>query len=91
MKELLKILKASEEGRRFEYKKPITRQSKYLGVNWDINKNKWEATIYHEGKRIYVGGFKNDRKAHEAIKKKRIELKIPYKHNNEIAKIKKSK
>ena len=75
-----------------KYKKRVAeKQSKYVGVGWSVNTKKWRATIYHGGKMIYVGDFKSDRKAHEAIKKKRIELKIPYNHNHEIKKIRKSK
>tara|TARA_R110000765_G_scaffold152537_1_gene255341 strand:+ start:214 stop:486 length:273 start_codon:yes stop_codon:yes gene_type:complete len=90
MKELNKILKAIKEGGRLEHKKQITKQSKYVGVSWDINAKKWQATIYHDAKSIYVGGFRNERNAHEAIKEKRIELKIPNR-KRKMKRIRKSK
>ena len=88
MKEVFRIIKAINEGKCLKQDKPITKQSKYVGVCWDINKNHWQAVIHHKSKIIHVGTFKNDREAHEAIKKKRVELKIPYKHNNEVKKLK---
>tara|TARA_R110001632_G_scaffold55096_1_gene134930 strand:+ start:468 stop:743 length:276 start_codon:yes stop_codon:yes gene_type:complete len=88
MKEVFRIIKAINEGKCLKQDKPITKQSKYVGVCWNIRSNKWRASIYHKSKIIYVGDFKNDREAYEAIKKKRVELKIPYKHNNEVKKLK---
>ena len=43
--------------------------SKYTGVSWDKNRNKWSAEIRNGKKRIKLGRFKNEYDAHLAYQK----------------------
>lgn len=40
--------------------------SKYKGVYWNKTGKKWEAGIYHHGKRIYIGRFVDEEEAARA-------------------------
>ena len=39
--------------------------SKYVGVNWKASRNKWRATIYHNGKDVHLGFFDDEKEASE--------------------------
>lgn len=43
--------------------------SKYVGVTYRKDSNKWSARIRIKDKRIYLGSFESETKAHEAYKK----------------------
>lgn len=45
------------------------KTSKYTGVYWCKNKNKWRSTIYISNKQIHLGYFKDEYKAHLAYEK----------------------
>lgn len=40
--------------------------SKYVGVCWDKSCNRWKSWIYVNGKKIYLGSFKSQKKASQA-------------------------
>jgi len=44
--------------------------SKYVGVNWCSFYKKWRSRIYHNGKTIFLGYFKDEYQAHLAYQKK---------------------
>lgn len=50
--------------------------SKCKGISWDSSRNKWKASIYHNGKIVYLGRFKNEKDACSAYRE--------YKLNNNI-------
>lgn len=35
-------------------------QSRYKGIWWDKNKNRWRTQICYNGKKVYLGHFKNE-------------------------------
>jgi hypothetical protein len=43
--------------------------SKYPGVSWRENKQKWEASIFHKGKTIYLGQYTSEDEAYQIYKK----------------------
>lgn len=46
--------------------KPITNKSGYKGVSWHQEGKKWQASIRHEGKSVYLGLHSTLEEAHEA-------------------------
>lgn len=46
-----------------------SKSSKYLGVCWDFNRQKWLANFMFGGKFIYVGRFDNEDAAYAAVLK----------------------
>lgn len=48
--------------------------SKYIGVVWSKDKNKWKSEIRKDGIRYHVGYFKNEKEAHLAYRIKELEL-----------------
>ena len=52
------------------YKTQGKGSSKYKGVSWDKDRNKWVARININGKNIYLGGFNNEEEAHQAYQNK---------------------
>ena len=40
--------------------------SKYVGVHWSNSNNKWQSTIYINGKYKYLGTYKSEKKASQA-------------------------
>jgi hypothetical protein len=48
--------------------------SKYLGVSWHKNANKWQSSIRFNGKQIHLGIFNNEQDAAKAYNLKAIEL-----------------
>ena len=48
--------------------------SKYTGVNWEKNANKWRARILIKGKQIHLGLFENELDAHSAYQKRLKEI-----------------
>ena len=41
-------------------RKHLKSTSKYIGVSWDKNKNKWQSQIKKEGKTIFLGRFNSE-------------------------------
>jgi hypothetical protein len=66
-------LKSIEEGTEIKVKKPKT-SSKYKGVNWNKNNNKWKSQIRINGKKKYLGYFKCELAAAAAYQKKLAEI-----------------
>ena len=54
--------------------KHIKSSSKYVGVCWDKQRNKWFSYIYMNGKRKHLGRFINEYDAHLAYEKALSEL-----------------
>lgn len=50
------------------------KSSKYVGVCFDKNRNKWISLIYINGKSKHLGRFENEYLAHEAYEKALTEL-----------------
>lgn len=50
-------------------KKHIKHSSKYTGVTWNKNKNKWTSRIYLNGKLKHLGHFDNEYESHIAYEK----------------------
>lgn len=48
--------------------------SKYKGISWDKQNNKWKSGIKINGKQIYLGRFDNETDAAKAYNKKAIEI-----------------
>jgi hypothetical protein len=46
-----------------------TKSSKYRGVCWYKNRNKWKAEIYYDGKRHRLGSFEDEEEAAKAYDK----------------------
>ena len=42
------------------------KTSKYTGVHYHKTQNKWCANIWHDGKKVYLGSFKNELDARDA-------------------------
>ena len=40
--------------------------SKYRGISWNKNANKWQANIQYNGKPVYLGLYDDEEEAHEA-------------------------
>lgn len=55
-------------------RKIAKKSSKYKGVHFDKQTNKWRAEITHEGKRIRLGRFKTEKEAVNAYYQKAKEL-----------------
>ena len=47
-------------------KRKSKTRSKYKGLEWDKNQNKWKARIQHEGRKFYLGSFSSERAAARA-------------------------
>lgn len=62
-------LKSIEEGTEIKIKKPKT-SSKYKGVYWSKNSNKWASSITINGKSKHLGSFNCELAAHHAYQKK---------------------
>lgn len=60
--ENLEIVTARENSNR----KHIKSSSKYIGVTWDKNRNKWISQIYIENKKKFLGRFNNELEASKA-------------------------
>jgi hypothetical protein len=52
------------------HKRPINSTSKYVGVHFVKNRNKWRATITVDGKKISLGSFINEEDANLAYQNK---------------------
>lgn len=48
--------------------------SKYKGVSWSKEKQKWFACIRHEGRTLYLGRYNSENEAAEAHNKKALEI-----------------
>jgi hypothetical protein len=55
--------------------KPKKYSSQYKGVSWNKKSNKWQSSIYIDGKKKYLGLFENEYDAHLAYEKALSELK----------------
>ena len=44
--------------------------SQYAGVSWNKAAKKWHSKIWINGKRIYLGSFKDELEAHKAYRQK---------------------
>jgi hypothetical protein len=53
-------------------KKHIPHSSKYTGVSWFNRKQKWQSSIYINGKSKYLGCFINEYEAHLAYEKEKL-------------------
>ncbi|GAA5470124.1 hypothetical protein Saur08_02642 [Staphylococcus aureus] len=54
----------------FRYREPQKNSSsKYKGVSYDNQHNKWIASIYAEGKKIYLGRFADEKECAKAYNK----------------------
>jgi hypothetical protein len=51
------------------------KKSKYTGVGWDKNRNKYGAYVYRDNKNLFVGRFDTEELAAEAIARFKIENK----------------
>lgn len=54
---------------RFNVTKEIKGASKYAGVFWNRQTNKWRSQIWINGKSKYLGCYKNEKEASEAYQK----------------------
>ena len=45
-------------------------KSRLVGATWVENKKRWRASIYHNGKSIYIGSYKTEKEAHKAYMNK---------------------
>ena len=59
-------------------------RSKYKGVWFSKDKNKWVAELRKNNKKIHIGYFKNEKEAAKAYNKLAIELFGQYVHLNKI-------
>jgi len=66
-------LKSIKEGTEIKVKK-VKTSSKYKGVCWDKDRNKWRSDIRINGKRKHLGLFKCELEAHHAYQKALNEL-----------------
>tara|TARA_R110000765_G_scaffold49374_1_gene100392 strand:+ start:715 stop:948 length:234 start_codon:yes stop_codon:yes gene_type:complete len=76
MKEVFRIIKAINEGKCLKQDKPITKQSKYKYVYWNINQEKWVGQFSHNGKVVNVGTNGNQYKMFLKVKELRSKLKL---------------
>ena len=56
--------------------KEVVFSSKYKGVNWDKNRNKWKSQITINGKQKYLGLFKCELEAHHAYQKALLKVEL---------------
>lgn len=56
------------------HKRPTNSTSKYIGVSYEKNRNKWRAVIRINGKKIYLGSFINEEDANLAYQNKLKEI-----------------
>lgn len=54
----------------------MTKQSKYKGVNWNVQRNKWRSSVTVKGKKIECGFHDTELEAVKARDKKIIALKL---------------
>lgn len=59
--------------------KHIESNSKYTGVSWDNQRNKWKSTIYINGKLKFLGRFNNEKDASIAYQNELYFLKTGFK------------
>jgi len=59
--------------------KHIKSSSKYTGVCWNKNYNKWASNINVNGKNIFLGNFKNEYDAHLAYQEKLKQIENEFK------------
>jgi hypothetical protein len=57
---------AAEEAKQQRWIKCGEAGSKYRGVNWHTSANKWKAAIGYDGKKHYLGSFKDEEEAARA-------------------------
>ena len=57
------------------FMEPKKYSSEYKGICWNKKLNKWQAQIYIDGKKIYLGLFSDEHEAHLAYQKALKELK----------------
>ena len=69
----LELITQRENIERYHLSKKTSSQ--YTGVYWDKIANKWLTQIYIDGKRKYLGSFKDEYEAHLAYQKALNELK----------------
>lgn len=55
-------------------KKPYNKTSKYKGVSWAKDRNKWKSTIKKDGKQILIGSFDSEIEAAIAYNSKATEM-----------------
>ena len=55
-------------------KKHLKSSSKYVGVSWHGRDNNWSSSIRVNGKKIHLGSFNDELKAHEAYQNKLKQL-----------------
>ncbi len=60
-------------------------KSGYKGVSWDNRASKWTVSVWMNGKKSYVGDFKDKKMAAEAYNKKAYELFGEFARLNEVA------
>jgi len=62
----------------------MNTSSKFKGVSFRANRNKWQAEITKNGKRYFLGNFKNEIEAALTYNNKAKELFVEYARLNEI-------
>jgi len=60
-----------------QVRKKAARVSRYLGVSWCKNANKWQARVWHKGKYHWAGYYDTDKEAANAMYNTCKSLKIP--------------
>ena len=70
--ENLRIVTGSQNTRNQNKKENCS--SKYIGVSWNKQRNKWKVSIEINGKKKYLGSFDNEEEAYECYKKAYDEL-----------------
>jgi hypothetical protein len=60
-----------------QVRKKAARVSRYLGVSWCKNANKWQARVWHKGKYHWAGYYDIDKEAANAMYNTCKSLKIP--------------
>lgn len=60
-----------------QVRKKAARVSRYLGVSWCKNANKWQARVWHKGKYHWAGYYESDKEAANAMYNTCKSLKIP--------------
>ena len=69
-----KALKIYYDGGDLSFMETKTPTSKYKGVCWNKNKNKWKSQITINSKQKHLGSFTSEEEAHEAYQKALKEL-----------------